>query len=64
MTGNIKRFILIRNEYADEFTNACSKVIESYQSEGLYTEIQFSSVYDNAFHRKLYTAMIIGRESD
>jgi hypothetical protein len=64
LKGNIKRFILIRNNFSEEFQNDISKTITEYQTQGLHTEVQFSTVFDNNFNRFLYTAMIIGRESD
>jgi hypothetical protein len=60
----IKRFILIKSRFAEDFTDECQRFITEYQKQGLHTEIQYSTVFDGNFNRFEYTAMIIGRESE
>jgi hypothetical protein len=64
LKGTIKRFILIRNNFAEEFQNDISKTITEYQTQGLHTEVQFSTAFDQNFNRFLFTAMVFGKEGD
>jgi hypothetical protein len=64
MKGNINKFSLIDEEFAQDFHDACNRIIDQYQKEGLYVEVQFSTLWDERFSRKNYTAMIFGRLKD
>jgi hypothetical protein len=61
MNGDIHKFSLITENRTQDFHDACNRIIDQYQKEGLYVEVQYSTFFDDRASRVNYSAMILGR---